>query len=160
LSDTSYETADRKTRRRLIDCAPPGRHAIGMRRIVLAILAAAYGLPAVSTAELARQTGKASFYADRFAWRTMANGEPMNPHSNVAASRTLPLGTKAIVTNLDNGRQALVEIKDRGPYVKGRIIDLSPRVARELGMVERGVVPVVVEPIATNAGRNGAAARR
>jgi rare lipoprotein A len=97
----------------------------------------------------APQVGIASYYADRFAWRTMANGEPFDPESNVAASRTLPLGTKARVTNLENGRSAVVEIKDRGPYIKGRIIDLSPRIARRLGMIDDGIVRVAVEPLAT-----------
>jgi rare lipoprotein A len=94
-----------------------------------------------------RQTGKASYYADFFAGRKMANGEPMRPQSNNAASRTLPLGTTAIVTNLENGRSAEVEIKDRGPYVDGRIIDVSPGTARELGMLEDGVVRVEVVPL-------------
>jgi rare lipoprotein A len=89
----------------------------------------------------------ASYYADFFAGRKMANGEPMRPQSNNAASRTLPLGTTAIVTNLENGRSAEVEIKDRGPYVVGRIIDVSPGTARELGMLEDGVVRVEVVPL-------------
>jgi peptidoglycan lytic transglycosylase len=92
--------------------------------------------------------GKASYYARRFAGRTMANGEPMNPQSNAAASRTLPLGTKALVTNLENGRSVEVEIKDRGPYVEGRTVDLTPKTAEDLGMKRRGVVPVEVAPIA------------
>lgn len=91
--------------------------------------------------------GKASFYADRFAGRKMADGTPMNPNSNVAASRTLPLGTKAEVTNLDNGKKEVVEIRDRGPYVDGRIVDLSPKVAKKLDMSEKGIAPVVVTPI-------------
>jgi rare lipoprotein A len=91
--------------------------------------------------------GKASFYADRFAGRKMADGTPMNPNSNVAASRTLPLGTKAEVTNLDNGKKEVVEIRDRGPYVDGRIVDLSPKVAKKLDMDEKGIAPVVVTPI-------------
>lgn len=94
------------------------------------------------------RVGEASFYADRFAGRKMANGERMRPESNNAASRTLPLGTRARVTNLENGRSALVEIKDRGPYVDGRIVDLSPRTAEQLDMVDDGVVRVEVAPIA------------
>jgi rare lipoprotein A len=93
------------------------------------------------------QVGKASFYAQRFAGRTMANGEPMRPQGNNAASRTLPLGTHALVTNLENGRTAEVVIKDRGPYVDGRIIDLSPGTAEDLGMIEDGVVDVKVVPL-------------
>ena len=93
------------------------------------------------------QTGKASFYAREFAGKTMADGTPMNPRSAAAASRTLPLGTLARVRNLQNGRQALVEVRDRGPYVKGRIIDLTPGVARRLAMSQAGVVPVEVTPL-------------
>ena len=93
------------------------------------------------------QTGKASFYARKFAGKTMADGTPMNPRSAAAASRTLPLGTMAVVRNLQNGRHALVEVRDRGPYIKGRIIDLTPRVARQLAMGQAGVVPVEVTPL-------------
>lgn len=78
----------------------------------------------------------------------MADGTPMNPHAAIAASRTLPLGTKARVTNLENGKSSVVEIKDRGPYVDGRIVDLSPKIAQQLGMKEQGVAPVEVAPIA------------
>ena len=91
--------------------------------------------------------GKASYYARRFAGRKMANGERMNPGSNAAASRTLPLGTRAKVTNLRNGKSADVEIKDRGPYVQGRTIDLTPQTAESLGMKHEGVAPVEVAPI-------------
>ncbi|WP_245549135.1 septal ring lytic transglycosylase RlpA family protein [Noviherbaspirillum massiliense] len=91
--------------------------------------------------------GKASYYGKEFHGRKMADGTPMNPNSNVAASRTLPLGTKARVTNLENGKSAVVEIRDRGPYVDGRIVDLTPKVADALDMREQGVVPVEVKPI-------------
>lgn len=78
----------------------------------------------------------------------MANGKRMNPHGNNAASRTLPLGTKAKVTNLETGRSAVVSIEDRGPYVKGRIVDLSPSTAREIGLEKHeGVAPVEVAPV-------------
>lgn len=77
----------------------------------------------------------------------MADGTPMNPNANIAASRTLPLGTKAKVTNLANGKSAIVEIRDRGPYVDGRIVDLAPKVAQELDMVKSGVVSVEVTPL-------------
>ena len=93
------------------------------------------------------QHGKASYYADKFAGRKMADGTPMNPQADIAASRTLPLGTKAEVVNLDNGKSKQVEIRDRGPYVDGRIVDVSPKVAKELGMHEDGVAPVAVRPI-------------
>jgi rare lipoprotein A len=94
-----------------------------------------------------RRIGEASYYDDYFFGRKMANGEPMEPESNNAASKTLPLGTKARVRNLENGRSAVVEITDRGPYIEGRIIDLSPRTARQLGILKQGVARVEVKPI-------------
>jgi rare lipoprotein A len=104
-----------------------------------------------------KQVGKASYYADRFAGRKMANGERMDPQSNIAASKTLPLGTKARVTNLENGKSEMVEIKDRGPYVDGRIIDLTPRTADKLDMREDGVVAVEVTPVEMAASPTGPA---
>lgn len=94
-----------------------------------------------------KRVGLASYYAPRFAGRRMADGTPMRPHGDNAASRTLPLGTVAVVTNLENGRQALVTIRDRGPYVRGRIIDVSPATARKLAMLDDGVVRVEVAPL-------------
>ncbi|HJV83468.1 septal ring lytic transglycosylase RlpA family protein [Noviherbaspirillum sp.] len=91
--------------------------------------------------------GKASYYAKKFHGKKMADGTPMNPQSNVAASKTLPLGTKAKVTNLENGKSEVVEIRDRGPYVDGRIVDLSPKTAEKLGIKEAGVAPVEVKPL-------------
>lgn len=79
----------------------------------------------------------------------MADGTPMNPEDDNAASRTLPLGTKARVTNLETGRSAVVTIQDRGPYVQNRIIDLSPATARQIGIDRKeGVAPVEVAPVA------------
>ena len=93
------------------------------------------------------QQGEASFYGPQFTGRKMANGEPFNPNSNSAAHRTLPLGTTAKVTNLENGRSVTVKVEDRGPYARGRVIDLSPRNAEQLGMKQAGTAPVRVEPL-------------
>jgi rare lipoprotein A len=96
-----------------------------------------------------KRMGKASFYAPMFAGRKMANGNRMDPHGNNAASKTLPLGTTAKITNLETGKSAVVVIQDRGPYVPGRIVDLSPATAKEIGITPRkGVAMVVVAPIA------------
>jgi rare lipoprotein A len=96
-----------------------------------------------------KRVGKASFYAKRFAGKKMADGTPMRPHGNNAASKTLPLGTTAKVTNLETGKSAVVVIQDRGPYVKGRIVDLSPATAHKIGISKHeGVAKVVVAPIA------------
>lgn len=103
------------------------------------------------------QRGEASYYASHFSGRRMANGERFNPNSNVAAHRTLPLGTVARVTNLSNGRSAVVRVADRGPFVRGRVIDLSPRVAEHLAMKQDGTAPVAVTPLAVD-GDNAAAA--
>lgn len=78
--------------------------------------------------------GKGSFYAQKFANRIMADGIRMNPHGDNAASRTLPLGTTARVTNVKTGQSAVVSIQDRGPYVNGRIVDLSPATAQKIGI--------------------------
>jgi rare lipoprotein A len=95
-----------------------------------------------------KRVGKASFYADKFAGRTMADGTPMRPEGDNAASKTLPLGTTALVTNLETGQTAKVTIRDRGPHVKGRIVDLSPSTARKIGIDRKeGVAKVEVVPI-------------
>ncbi|MES2877689.1 MAG: septal ring lytic transglycosylase RlpA family protein [Pseudomonadota bacterium] len=96
-----------------------------------------------------KRIGKASFYAKKFAGKKMADGKKMNPQADNAASKTLPLGTKAKVTNLETGQSANVTIQDRGPYVKGRIVDLSPSTAKKIGIDEdKGVAKVKVDPIA------------
>ncbi len=78
----------------------------------------------------------------------MADGTRFNPVSNAAASKTLPLGTMARVTNLENGRTATVQVRDRGPHRAGRIIDVSPGSAGALGMTRDGVASVAVAPLA------------
>jgi len=94
------------------------------------------------------QRGRASYYAHHFDNRKMANGHRFNPNSDVAASKTLPFGTTAKVTNLKNGRSALVTVEDRGPHIRGRVVDLTPKVANQLKMKKVGVTPVVVAPVA------------
>jgi len=96
-----------------------------------------------------KRVGKASFYAKRFAGHKMADGEPMQPQGDNAASKTLPLGTTAKVTNVATGESAVVTIEDRGPYVKDRIVDLSPSTAQKIGIdPKEGVAKVSVQPIA------------
>lgn len=105
--------------------------------------------PAKPDLSARKRRGNASYYAPQFFGKTMANGAPMNPRGNNAASRTLPLGTVARVTNVATGRSAIIRIEDRGPYIKGRIVDLSPSTARKIGITKRiGVARVVVAPIA------------
>jgi rare lipoprotein A len=92
--------------------------------------------------------GTASYYGAKFHGRRTASGERFNQNALTAAHKTLPLGTKVRVTNLRNGESVEVTINDRGPYVKGRIIDLSKGAARELGMLRSGTAKVKVEVIA------------
>ncbi len=93
------------------------------------------------------QRGEASYYHPRFEGRPMANGERFDAQSNSAASRTLPLGTTARVTNTETGRSATVEVEDRGPFAGNRILDVSPRTAEELGMKRDGTARVEIAPI-------------
>jgi len=88
---------------------------------------------------MSKGTGLASFY--RRGAKT-ANGEPFDPSQLTAAHRTLPFGTKLRVTNLTTGKSVLVRVNDRGPYVAGRVVDLSYSAAESLGMIEQGVAKV------------------
>jgi rare lipoprotein A len=96
-----------------------------------------------------KRIGKASIYGRQFHGRKMADGTRMDARDDNAASKSLPLGTRARVTHLETGRSATVTIQDRGPYVKGRIVDLSPATAAKIGLTpQEGVAPVAVEPLA------------
>ena len=86
--------------------------------------------------------GMASWYGES---QMTASGERFDKHAMTAAHRTLPMGTRVRVTNQHNGRTVVVRINDRGPYSRGRIIDLSEAAARVLGMIEAGVAPVTLE---------------
>ena len=91
------------------------------------------------------QTGLASWYGPGFHGKTTSSKEIFNMYDLTAAHRTLPFGTHVMVTNLDNGKSAIVRINDRGPFIKGRIIDLSYAAANMLGMIGEGVVTVKIE---------------
>lgn len=91
------------------------------------------------------QTGKASFYAKRATGSRTANGERLHHDSMTCAHRTLPFGTFLRVTNLSNGQNVVVRVNDRGPFVRGRIIDLSWGAAKEIGMIAQGIAQVTVE---------------
>lgn len=93
------------------------------------------------------QQGKASFYARMHHGQRTANGERHNQNAMVAAHRSLPFGTQVRVTNLSNGKQVTVRINDRGPFVRGRIIDLSRAAAERIGMIDQGIVGVRIETI-------------
>jgi rare lipoprotein A len=91
------------------------------------------------------QIGNASYYAEEFHGRDTSSGETFDMYALTAAHNTLPLGTIVKVTNLGNHKSVIVKINDRGPFVGGRIIDLSYGAARELGMIGQGVVRVRID---------------
>lgn len=92
-----------------------------------------------------RTEGRASFYGLRFKGRPTASGEIFDPQAMTAAHRTLPFGTRLLVTNTVNGRSVVVRINDRGPYTHGRILDLSRAAAERLEMIRSGTAPVRLE---------------
>jgi len=93
------------------------------------------------------QEGKASFYARKFFGRKTASGERLHKDSLTCAHRTYPFGTMLKVYNPANGRSVIVRVTDRGPYVRGRIIDLSWRAAKELDIISKGVAMVTVQKV-------------
>ncbi|HEY9049315.1 MAG TPA: septal ring lytic transglycosylase RlpA family protein [Ohtaekwangia sp.] len=112
-----------------------------MRRIFFTLFF--YFLLIASFAQV--QTGKASFYADKFDGVSTASGEKYRHNKLTGAHKTLPFGTKVRITNLANNKSVEVTINDRGPWVEGRIIDLSRAAAEELGFVNKGVADVKLE---------------
>jgi len=110
------------------------------------------------------QIGTASWYGPGFHGHATASGERFNQHALTAAHRTLPLGTEAKVTNLATGQSVIVTINDRGPYVKGRYLDLSRAAAKQIGLTKKGVAKVKIEAktprrAPRNAPHRGAASR-
>jgi rare lipoprotein A len=105
-------------------------------------IVAASGLALAASLTLAVSTGSASAQCGRASWYALhsrtASGERMNPSAMTAAHRSLPFGTKVKVTNRRNGRSVVVRINDRGPFVKGRFLDVSRGAAKQLGFISSG----------------------
>ena len=117
-----------------------------IRKILPLILISTFlGSCTVGYSDRRVQIGYASYYADKYHGRRTACGEIYDKNKLTAAHRTLPCGTVVRVTNLENGESVVVRINDRGPFVRGRIIDLSYEAARRLKMIRKGVVKVKVE---------------
>ncbi len=106
---------------------------------------------AAGATPLATETGRASWYGPPYHNRLGSNGEVYNMHAMTAAHRTLPLGSIVRVTNLKTGHTALVRITDRGPFIPGRVLDLSLAAARKLDVYQPGVAEVKVEVMQTPA---------
>ncbi len=111
------------------------------------ILAFVVLCPLAGAQDSSTQVGRASWYGKKHHGKRTANGERFDMHALTAAHRTLPFGTRIRVLNLSNGREVVVRINDRGPYVKKRIIDLSHRAAKDIGMLRQGVARVKIEII-------------
>ena len=112
-----------------------------MRPILLAMLLTA------CAHRPAPERGEASWYGRALAGNPTASGEPFRPSRRTAAHKTLPFGTVVRVTRPDTGQHVRVVINDRGPFVAGRVIDLSRRAARRIDMLKAGVVPVELEVV-------------
>ena len=112
------------------------------RRYLLAALVLATPFAAQATAEADLGSGHASYYSNEFAGRRTASGELFDPADFTAAHRTVAFGTRVRVTNLGNGREVIVRVNDRGPWGRGRIIDLSYAAAKEVGMHRSGTAQV------------------
>jgi rare lipoprotein A len=91
-----------------------------------------------------KETGIASYYAIKFQHRKTASGEPLNNNAMTAAHKTLPFGTEVIVQNLINGKSVKVRINDRGPFIKGRIIDLTRAAFSKIATLDKGVAKVQI----------------
>jgi len=115
--------------------------------VLLALLAALFSLQSWSQDQPYRESGGASWYGPGFHGRITASGERFNTNDFTAAHKTLPFGTRVRVTNTGNGKSVVVRINDRGPFIKGRIIDLSRAAAERLGMLESGTADVLVEEL-------------
>lgn len=118
-----------------------GKFRVQAFGLAATIFCAAVSLQVSEASAVGSQCGKASWY--KMGTKT-ASGEKMNASALAGAHRTLPFGTKVRVDNLSNGKSVVVRINDRGPFIRGRVIDVTQGAARKLGMIRSGVAPVKV----------------
>lgn len=119
-----------------------------MRTLLLAL--SLFFCYAFASAQIIIEEGDGSYYNDKLAGNATASGEAYNPKIFTAAHQSLPFGTKVVVTNKNNGKSVIVRINDRGPFVEGRIIDLSRAAAQQIDMIVAGTVPVKIRTIDGN----------
>ncbi len=129
------------------------------RKVVVFLMASVFSMPLILHAKPThhqpvhvakaskKMVGIASFYATNFNGRRTASGEKFNNNAMTAAHKSLPFGSKVQVTNVRNGKSVVVRINDRGPYVRGRIIDLSKAAAKKIGIGHAGTVRVKLEVV-------------
>ena len=106
-----------------------------------------------------RQVGRAAWYGNQHVGRLTSSGEPLDTVHPTAAHRSLPLHSLARVTNLQNGRSVVVRINDRGPVSRSLLIDMSPRAAAAIDMINAGIAEVSVEPVSSAGVVGGSSAR-
>ncbi len=123
--------------------------AAGLCALALLILAACGSAPKSGSGAASghSESGQASYYGNEFQGRKTANGERFDQGQLTAAHRTLPFGTRVRVTNTQNGKSITVRVNDRGPFVKGRVIDLSSSAFKAIASINAGVVPVRIQVI-------------
>lgn len=109
------------------------------------IITGCSSVPSVSKGAI--EKGKASYYADKYHGRTTASGEVFNQQALSAAHQTLGFGSRVKVTNIANNKSVIVTINDRGPFIRGRIIDLSKKAFSQIASVKQGVIDVTVEQL-------------
>ncbi len=113
--------------------------------VIMAALTCA--APSLAGKEAYTEEGLASWYGKKFQGKKTASGEKFNMRKLTAAHRTLPFGTRVKVTRIENGKSVVVKINDRGPFVEGRIIDLSKAAAKKLDMINTGVARVRIKVV-------------
>ncbi|MEC4982499.1 MAG: septal ring lytic transglycosylase RlpA family protein [Oscillatoria sp. PMC 1068.18] len=150
LPDTTSDRAEDARQatnrlRRLLGNAAPLREVIGLPQQQRQQPQRQTSTRQVANNRSGSQRGMASWYGPGFHGRRSASGERFNQNAMTAAHRSLPFGTMVRVTNLNNGQTAVVRINDRGPFIRGRVIDLSAGAARAIGMFNSGVAPVQLE---------------
>lgn len=116
-----------------------------MRNNILKLLSLIISFSLFACSSKITQTGKASFYANKFNGRKTASGETFRNSKLTAAHKTLPFGTRVKVTNKSNGKSVKVRINDRGPFIAGRIIDLSKKAAKKIDLDKAGVAEVEIK---------------
>ena len=116
--------------------------------LTILLLISTISLTTVSIAQdVFTQQGKASWYGGKHHGKKTASGVAYNMHSNTIAHKTLPFGTQVEIVNLDNGKITTGVVRDRGPYVPGRVIDVSYKIAQEIGLVKTGVCNVKIKTL-------------
>ncbi len=144
----------------VVSTAPPAKKRIVLPRTEKGDLPRPYVVRGkryypLSDADGFVQYGKASWYGGKFHGRPTASGETFDMYEPSAAHKTLPLGTLVSIKNLSNNKQITVRINDRGPFVKGRVVDLSYAAGREIGLIGPGVADVRIVALAEEVGRRG-----